>query len=85
MIEYANREESNAILQLGNLVIDNGLLASYIGEKIDPLSNDSWWWLIRTLAVNGYINQPLFSQLIAKLVKKNSSNASLANVLETFA
>jgi len=74
-------------MQLANLLFDNAQLAQYIGERLCPFQNDSWWWLVRSLAVSGYISQELLGLLIERLKqdKRALSVYCLTQITETLA
>lgn len=76
LLAYVNEDHSNAILHLGNLVIDRFITVESLKEAQWHLGNNEYWtWLINALAEINYCTHDMFEYLIAKIsIKKSSFN-----------
>lgn len=83
LIFYANNDTQNAIIQLGNLVLDNGNLAEYLKTKIVPGKNEYWSWLLRIMLSNcSDIGGEKLDWIIGNFMKSKVTQVMKKNVIE---
>lgn len=51
----ANNDNSNAIVQIGNLILDDNKLADLFRRKLELGKNDYWSWLLRIFLECGVV------------------------------
>jgi hypothetical protein len=82
LVELANKDVTNAILHLGNLVIDRFLcLESLEGIEWRIGSNEKWTWLINAFSEIGFCTGDMFQHCLRRIISKRS-NFNLENALE---
>ena len=80
LIRHANADSQNAIIQIGNLIIDNKQVADYVKDRLIPLENDYWSWLVMVIAkVTSSIKKSVVDWIIFNLVDGSKSLAVQTN------
>lgn len=83
LIRYANNESQNAIIQIGNLILDNKEVGNYVKDKLIPGSNEYWCWLVRILisTCDNLGNEGL-DWILKIFLSKNISQIAQSNIME---
>lgn len=84
LIYYANTDTQNAIIQLGNLMIDNGSLVDFLKDKLIPGKNEYWSWLIRIMLMNSpALGIQGLDWVVTNFLKKKMGIVMKKNLMET--
>ena len=86
MIGYANNDSQNAIIQIGNLIIDNALIVNYVKNKLIPGDNEYWCWLVKILLPNcSDLGTEGLEWITRTFLKKNKSVFTETTIMEILA
>lgn len=82
LLDYVHKDETNAILHLGNLIIERFITVEILeGIQWKLGNNDYWTWLINAMTELGYCSRDMMEYLIWRVIVKKST-LSLENALE---
>ena len=71
LIEWAGKDYNNAIIQLGNLVIDGVFDPKQIGAEEWNLGNSQdWSWLINVLTEANYCTEKMFEYCTRRVISR---------------